>query len=254
MAKKLVVPEDDYEDDDDKKDDMSIEDRRLGASELKTLVDLRQAIQGYRVAMGNRALAIELGRSTGNKATFEDWHEQFQILEERCDEQIRDLSDGVQIIEDMCRVKGVGKLLAAQIVSSIDITKADTVSALWRYSGYGVGDDGLAERRKRGERIYYNTALKTILYKLATSFMRSKSPYSDEYYRAREFYENEREWTKAHCHRAALRKMIKMFLAHLWIHWRTLEGLPTRSLYVIDKLGHSTYIDGKDYGWSFDED
>lgn len=234
-------------------DEKEIDDRRLGDSELKTLVDLRQALQGYRIAMGNRSLAIESGRSTGNKDTFDKWQERFQMLEEICDDQIRDRCDDIEIIEDMCRIKGVGKLLAAQIVSPIDISKANTVSALWRYAGYGVDEDGNAERRKRGEVIHHNPALKTVMFKLATSFLRSKSPYSQEYYRAKEFYETEREWTKLHCHRAALRKMMKMFLAHLWMHWRTLEGLDTRPLYVIEKLGHTTYENGADYGWTFDE-
>lgn len=42
----------------------------------------------------------------------------------------------------------------------------------------------------------------------------------------------------AHRHQAALRYMCKMFLAQFWEEWRKLEGLPVRSSYQEQYLGH----------------
>jgi hypothetical protein len=46
----------------------------------------------------------------------------------------------------------------------------------------------------------------------------------------------------AHIHAMAQRKMVKIFLQHLWVQWRTLENLPISKPYVIDRIGHSDYI------------
>ena len=36
--------------------------------------------------------------------------------------------------------------------------------------------------------------------------------------------------------------MIKLFLACLWLEWRKGLGLPETKPYVIDKLGHESFI------------
>jgi len=220
----------------------------------------------------------------------ERWHITFLELEKLLNKDIAEAVADEPIYEHMARVKGIGSLLSAKIISMVDIEKADTVSALWRYSGYGMGDYWVDESGKvqapaegwkwKGEvgkkekiRVVaeskpdwqlvrmrdrmvagwcspYNKRLKTTLHTAATSFMRGGSPYALLYYRAREHYEvSHPEWTKAHVHAAALRKMIKVFLSHLWARWRELEGLPTRELYVIEKLGHTHKHEASEFGW-----
>lgn len=49
--------------------------------------------------------------------------------------------------------------------------------------------------------------------------------------------------SQMHVHRMAFRKMIKLFLSHLWEVWRTKEGLPVRPPYVFEHKGHTTLID-----------
>ena len=108
----------------------------------------------------------------------------------------------------------------------------------------------IAERAVKGEKLHYNKRLKVALYLVATSFMRSRSPYRAVYDAAREKYDRTRpEWTPLHKHRAALRIMVKVFLTHFWRRWRTLEGLPCRNLYVEEYLGHETIYKEADFGW-----
>lgn len=45
-------------------------------------------------------------------------------------------------------------------------------------------------------------------------------------------------WTPKRVHSAAMRYMLKMFLADLWVKWRTLEGLEVTPTYAEEKLGH----------------
>ena len=97
--------------------------------------------------------------------------------------------------------------------------------------------------------MHYNKRLKTSCYKVGSSFLRCGSPYRQIYDNAKEYYETNRDWTKLHRHHAAMRKMIKVWLSHLWEVWRTLEGLPVRNIYAEDKLGHNHYISPQDYGW-----
>ena len=144
-------------------------------------------------------------------------------------------------------------MTAAKIISMIDIERAPHVSSLWRYAGYAVFD-GEREKPTKGEKLHYNKRLKTACYLLGGSFLKSNSPYRKEYDSAREYYDaNRPEWTKAHCHQAAMRKMIKLFLQHYWVVARTLEGLPVTMPYVHDKLGHAHYYPPQDYGWEIDD-
>lgn len=50
-----------------------------------------------------------------------------------------------------------------------------------------------------------------------------------------------------------MRKMIKVFLQHFWMRWRTMEGLPTNEPFIMGKNGHSTYITADEYDWPLPE-
>jgi hypothetical protein len=219
---------------------------------LRALVDLRdRTLQKSRVAFSNRLSAIERGDDTVSNGTvrlLERWHKRFDDLESELDNDISEMIDGNELVECMTEVKGVGDILAAKVISMIDIQRADTVSALWRYAGYGVVN-GEREKPTKGEALHYNKRLKTTCYLIGSSFLRSNSPYRQIYDSSKEYYETNRDWTKLHRHHAAMRKMIKVWLSHLWEVWRTLEGLPVRNIYAEDKLGHNHYISPQDYGW-----
>lgn len=173
--------------------------------------------------------------------------------------------------------RGVGPAMAGVLIATLDPLKARYVSSFWKYSGIDVGADGrgrsrraehLVERQyidKNGKEasrmgVTYNPWLKTKLFTLAGSFMRSGSPWRDAYdqYKHRIMSDPARvklpiaEWKKRYAagddcsnlwspgriDMAAKRYMIKMFLADLWTNWRKLEGLPVTATYHEAKLGH----------------
>ncbi len=219
---------------------------------LRTLVDLRTAIQRDRIAFGNRLKAIERGADQAGEREidiYHRYHERFTDLEADVTADLRDLAGDSQIIQRMCEVKGISFTLAAKVVSLIDIERANNVSSLWRYAGYSVVD-GKRERMHKGEKSHYNRRLKTACFQVAQSFIISGSPYRRIYDEAKEYYVNNRpDWTKTHRHLAAMGKCVKIFLSHLWIEWRKLEGLPTNQPYVFDQLKHVDYITPQEMGW-----
>jgi len=218
----------------------------------RALVDLRDnVIQKARIQFNNRLLAIQKGKDQSPyQKTIEYWYKKFSELEEELNDSMEDLANDFPIVEYMCQVKGVGKKLAIKTVAMIDIERAQTISQLWRYAGYAV-IDGKVEKPVKGEKLHYNTRLKKTCYLIGESFIKQNSPYRRIYDEAKEYYQiNRPEWTKLRCHRAAMRKMTKIWLAHLWVVWRKLEGLPVTEPWIAGKDGHQHILQPEDFGWN----
>lgn len=221
---------------------------------LRVAVDLRERVaQKNRIAFNNRLSAIEQGRDEASETTkrfLEQWGERMETIESELDASIRDLASDFPIINEMEKVSGVGKLTAAKVVCMIDISRSDNISKLWRYSGFAV-IDGKAERPTKGQKLAYNMRLKTAFYVLGLGLMRARGPYKAYYDEARAYYEaNRPDWTDGHRHAAALRKMIKLFIAHLWLRWRQMEQLDTEEPYIIaQENNHRHIIPLEKFGW-----
>ncbi len=259
---------------------------------LRALIDTRNLqVQKARKAWGNRKDALERGAdgldSSEQYHLTQDWLEVFEDLESDIDAQIEEVVKEFPIYEHVAGVRGIGPLMAAQLIAFIDVARAPYPSSVWKYAGLGlseywIDENGkvmapkqgfkwnkkkkewlsvtvepepgwelkrLSDRLTAGYRSPYNKRLKTIcLGKVATQFMKAGGAYRDEYDKARAHYES-RGWTKGHCHRAALRKMVKLFLSHYWERARELRGLETRRTYVEEHLGHGHISSPEDYGW-----
>lgn len=149
----------------------------------------------------------------------------------------------------------------------IDLPYADTISALWKFAGRDVGEDGKAPKRTVGKKLTYNSQLRSMTWRLGTSLMRAQGKFYDYYISQKTRYEErikasgrkivpvtelpkingKRTETvelisEGHVHNMALRKMVKLFLACLWLEWRKAEGLPLTKPYAIEQLGHDSFI------------
>lgn len=175
-------------------------------------------------------------------------------------------------------IKGIDTIMSAAIISQFDINKATTVSKMWQFAGLNpglvrgqvcvkikgkkepenvirryTGKDGdecavvLSDEMIRGDRLApgfcapFNQWLRAKLCGvLATSFLMSRSPYSEFYYNEKRRLENREGWKDerpGHRDRAAKRKMVKQFLVDLYVQWRTISGLPVRKPYAEEYLG-----------------
>ena len=164
-------------------------------------------------------------------------------------------------------IRGLGEGgLAAQLIAQIDdIESFTTVSKLWRFCGYAV-IDGQIERGVKGEKSHYNRRLKSVCYLIADQFIKQQtSPYVEVYYEAkrqdREAHPetmcrqcgipweeckskkaHAKTFNDGHIHHRAMRKMVKLFLSHLWVIWREAEDLPITLPYAHAILGHTHYM------------
>jgi len=179
----------------------------------------------------------ELGREVKNHVLWEEW---------------------------FSKVLGIGPALAGGFIAWIgNIKRFETISKLQSYCGLACDSDGNAVRRKKGESAKWHHKLKSHAWKTAKSFVKTKGKYREYYDKSKKAYQKAHPkkiftgnysitpsgkkkkvfvYTKLHIDNMAMRKTVKLFLSHLWVTWRELENLPTRSPYPIEKLGHTTYI------------
>jgi hypothetical protein len=229
---------------------------------LTDLVMLRNDVQKLRIMERNRVAA------NVDTNVHQFYHDKFEQVEREVDADIR-----ARMIDHPCAkwisaVKGLAEVSAAQIVSEIDITRCNTISALWRYAGYAV-IDGKRERPTKGEKLHYNKRLKVAVYRATALQIRLGGPYATVYRAAKHTYmttrgpesalDKEQQWTKAHCEYAARRKASKLMLAHLWQVWRQAANLPVTEPFIARSEGHDIidpwdflahYVDAQNLGVS----
>lgn len=175
-------------------------------------------------------------------------------------------------------VKGVGRENIGKVVGFIrikpekgtdkegnekDLPYADTISSAWKFCGYALDENGNTQKRTKGEKLDYCAPLRSMLYRLGTSLLRAKGKFYDFYNDKKAQYERryiEQGWkivpatqltikngkkvevhgiiSEGHIHSLAFRKMMKLFVALLWLAWRKGEGLPETEPYAEAILKH----------------
>ncbi|XAI95461.1 hypothetical protein [Microcystis phage Mvi-JY20] len=221
---------------------------------LRAAVDIRENIaMKARIALDNRMRAIkQMTDDPGNS-------EQLRLLEEiaatikpmevAAEKAMTAFVSNHPMHDQMTAIRGVGSVLAARILSMIDIHKVSSVSALWKWAGMHVVD-GKAARPVKGQKLDYNPRLKTSMFIFADVQIRNRGPYRDDYDRAKaEYAEKYPEKSAAHIHKMAMRKASKLFLSHLWQVWREMEGLPSDDAYILTVGRHTHKIHPHERGW-----
>lgn len=257
---------------------------------LSHLVDSSLVIEKLRVSSEVRLAHLE--RNGQKDVETEDLHNRILELENYVDGRVGVLVKDHPAYPWFSRVKGVGKENIGKVVTGIrvkpeqgyrkkkvegeqpekpelilvDLPYADTISALHKFAGFSV-EDGKAPKRTAGEKLTYNSQLRSMCWRLGTSLMRAKGKFYEYYLDQKTRYEEklqasgrqivpvtglpkinkkrtetEELISEGHVHNMALRKMIKLFLACLWLEWRKAEGLPVTKPYAIEQLGHDSFI------------
>jgi hypothetical protein len=171
------------------------------------------------------------------------------------------------------QVKGVSYLLAGEVIggfgSALDVNESlgqhfKTVSQMWAFAGLDVRDGNKAPRFTRGQKASFNSELRSVLVgRLGTSLKLARGGYYRLYLRQKDrlasrlqregikivpandlpqkngkHYEPKDVISKGHLDNMARRKMVKVFVSHLWETARQLEGLEAGESYVFGVLGH----------------
>ncbi len=229
------------------------------------LINAVLAIEKLRVAAQVRQTHLKLrGRQD---VETDELLVRIKDLEDYADGRVAKMIQSHPAYPWFSRVKGVGRENIGKVVGLVDIHKANTISALWQFAGYGVSDGKAPKKVKNGGKLKYNSKLRSMCWRLGTSLMKGSGKFYEFYcaekakYMQRyaqqgvkvvpanklpqkdgKFYEPEGIISEGHVHNQALRKMIKLFLACLWLVWREAEGLPTRAPYSAEYQGHTHII------------
>ena len=251
----------------------TLREREASLEKLKVLMDERNQLLKMKNSFNNRILAYErrvdlLQESTlvFLKDSIKSCTSELKKLERRIERHMKDDMPGYPIANVALKIKGIGPMTVASILCYVDIHKAQYASSLWAYVGY---DKASHERYSKGTAGGGNKTLRTQLFSTAESIIKSRGVYREVYDNEKQKLENSLRITKtrntqgkliecawkdtkpSHRHGAAMRKMIKHFLADLWFVWRELEGLETRPLYVEEKMGHTGIIKPEERGWEY---
>jgi hypothetical protein len=110
----------------------------------------------------------------------------------------------------------------------------------------------ILQRRMSGYQSNWNDKLKTLAWKAGTSFVKqsaAKSKYRKLYdqikkkermiHPVKKVIKGKTFYNDGHIHNRAMRKVVKIFLAHVWQTWRRQEGLEATEPYAKQLLGHS---------------
>lgn len=235
----------------------------MDSNVVRALVEDYYDVQDVRIRSNSRIRAFKDGVSPQKILEVKEMTgDPLILIEKQIKKKIRDSVKECNIwTEWLDHIKGIGPILAGGLIANIgDIGNFDTISKLWRYSGLAVGEDGRAERRKRGEKLHYNPRVKVLCWKIGESFVKGGEGYRELYETFREEYDE--KWKtpedcgskgcknkgkgkcmKGHRYAAAKRKTVKVFLAHLYTKWRQLEKLKVRDPFIIGKT-----IDGVSHG------
>jgi hypothetical protein len=247
-----------------------LRDREQWHEVLKSLLDDRAQTMRLLMKINNQLLAYQRRTDHMNAETEAFLNASLEPVNARLKEIDKRIVKHMKVTEDALilsalGVEGVGQITVAGLTVYIDLQKADSPSALWSYVGLHKASH---ERYTKGEAGGGNKTLRTMLWNMANSMMKNRDcPYRIVYDQTKMRLSLSEKIVKtrntqgmlvecawkdtkpSHRHGAALRAMVKHFLADYWMVGRSLQGLSTRTLYVEEKLGHTGIIRPEERGW-----
>lgn len=239
---------------------------------LKTMIDDRSQLMKLKNKINNQLLAYKRGTDHPNQSTVDFLTNQLAPITKELSKKDKEIGKYVKMMVDplgkaAMKVPSIGPITVAYCLAYIDIKKARHASSLWAYVGL---DKPSHERYEKGTSGGGNKTLRTVLYTMADSQIKGRGPYRTVYDNVKTRLEHSEKIVKSrntqgklveiawkdakpsHRHGAAIRAMIKHFLADYWFVGRALAGLPTSPIYAEAMLGgtHRT-IQPEERGWKY---
>ena len=253
-------------------------------AEVRNAVETYYDIQDFRIRSGNRRFAVnksndeiescvEDGETSviTNKALYLQLVEHdFKRTEETIAKFLGNYAKNDPIGKWLLSITGIGPVLAAALLSYIDISRCETAGSIWQYAGWA----GPMKPKQKGEKINYNPKFRVICWKIGRSFIKVSGNKNDIYGK---LYKAKKEWYiakneaggfaekaayelsakkyspdtasyKAYIQGKlpdsqitdmAARFAVKMFLSHLFTLWYEYDrGRPAPKPFVEAHLGH----------------
>jgi hypothetical protein len=151
------------------------------------------------------------------------------------------VKDQILYKEYLSKIRGVGEVMAAFLITFLDPAKFDKVSGMWKYCGLHVVN-GKAPRRIAGQKTDFNPFARVMMWRLGEGIRMQGRSYRFIYELfLQESKEKHPDWTMAHHINHARRVTVKLFLSHYYEVSRALLGLPRRIPYPL-MLNREKYI------------
>jgi transposase IS116/IS110/IS902 family protein len=164
----------------------------LGRDEARFLVDTYYSLQDFRIQSANQVRSIVQAQEKDEPhATLVFFGDQFAMMEKQVQSSLDTYSNSQPLGRWAREHTGVGPVIAAGLLAHIDIEKASSASAIWRYAGLVPG-----QRKQKGVKRDWNASLKVLAWKLGDSFVKQsgrESCYYGHLYRARKEFEVSRD-------------------------------------------------------------
>lgn len=243
---------------------------------LNFLVKAQLAVEKLRVATQVRN--VHLGKQGKSDPTTQQIEAELVKLESLVDTIVAKQIKNHPAYPWFSKVKGIGGENIAKIIGLVRVKPdaekkyAKSISSLWKFAGMHVVD-GKAPKRETGKKLEYSSQLRSMCWRLGSSLIRAKGKFYEYYLKEKEKYQarfrnqgykiipsskllkdkrgKKRETigviSEGHLDSMARRKMIKIFLAMLYVVWRRELGLSASSPYSAEHLGHSHVYKPKDF-------
>lgn len=250
--------------------DLTSKIKTLTKDEVRYIVDYYYMTQENRKRSTNQISAF--GKDKEPHELFSFLNDQTEVLENQIKRAMDHWTDSftvAKILKD--KVYGIGPVITAGLVAHIDINKAKTAGAIWRYAGLDP-----TSKWEKGQKRPWNASLKTLCWKVGQSFMKfsgnEKCFYGKLYKTQKEFlvkknnengfkelsesvldsknFKNKEVLAKyksgtlpdGHVDAMARRWVVKLFLSNVHELWCKVEGIDCPKPYVMAHLGHTHHI------------
>ena len=245
--------------------------RELTPSQARYAVDTYYQMQQFRIEAANQ---VRAATTQGEPTAFLTWIATLtRKLENTITSALNEYTETLLVARWTKSIFGIGPVLSAGLAAHIDIRRAETAGAIWRFAGLDP-----TSIWKKGEKRPWNAALKVIAWKCGESFVKGHNADKDIYghvYAERKAYEHakndagdyaalaarilaEKDWRRdtitrkayeagrlsdGHIHARAKRYAVKLFLSHYhYVAYEIEYGRPPANPYIIEHGGHTHFI------------
>lgn len=146
----------------------------LSPSQARYLVDMYYTLQEHRKASMNQSGALE--RSEEPHSVIDWLAENMTSLEGQVKKVLDYWGKQSQLGQWCNSITGIGPVITAGLLAHIDIEKAKTAGAIWKFAGLDP-----SVKWNKGEKRPWNAALKVLCWKIGESFVKVQNRESDVY-------------------------------------------------------------------------
>ena len=157
----------------------------ISQDEARFLVERYYDMQKARIATSNQEFANK--KNTEETGILTIIVNSYKNIEELIKKILDNYVDSHPVGQWLKSITGVGPILAAGLLSYIDMEKVHTAGSIWKYAGWDVG----YKRPKRGVKQEYNNKFRTLCWKIGDCFVKCQNRETDIYGK---LYREKKEW------------------------------------------------------------